>query len=89
MTVEYNSGMFGETKPISEALDEFVNACTAGTAKSLHTGTPEEIEVLKEKRSQEAEMQAIGDRLSDLEAKASTVIAIPTYAEVKRLLEGE
>ena len=84
MTVQYRDGTFGETLPLSEAMEKFKDAVDAGTAKSLHVGTQEEIDQVKEEQIMKYKLSSINDRLKDLEAKNSSIIDAPTLNEIKK-----
>lgn len=64
MATEYKDGTFGETLPIDEALEEFQNACEDGTAKALHVGTYDEIELERAKADFRRDLQKSMEELN-------------------------
>lgn len=84
MATEYIDGSFGETKPINEAFEEFINAIDAGTAKAFHVGTPEQIDTVKEELSIRDELKTLKNRMGDIEANNSQIIAKPSLEEIEK-----
>lgn len=83
MSTQYKDGTFGETRPMPEAMEHFMDAMEAGTAKALLVGTAAEVEAQKAEAQQKQDMQALVDRVAELEAKHSRVIEAPTLKEVE------
>lgn len=92
MSVEYKNGTFGETRPIDEALEEFVDAIDGGTAKALHVGTYTEIEKEKAKadfrRDIRKSMEELSDRVDELEEDDS-IIKPATPEEIAKITKHE
>lgn len=83
MATAYKDGTFGETLPISEAMERFQEAMEAGTAKALLVGTAEEVDAQKAEAKQKTDIKALADRIAELEAKHSRVIETPTLKEIE------
>lgn len=84
MATQYKDGSFGETKELSEAMKEFLEAAEVGQARALYAGTPEEIEVIKTEASLEDQIKDINNRLKDIESENS-VIEKPTLNQIQKI----
>jgi ribosome assembly protein YihI (activator of Der GTPase) len=90
VAVEYKDGKIGETKPLPEALGEFISACEDGTARALHVGTQEEVDGVKKKKDLQTQIDKLSNDVSELKAKlGSNIIQFPTAKEVKEILKKE
>ena len=88
MATEYTDGTIGESKPFTEALSEFLEACEAGTAKAFYVGSPADINIVRQKKALQVQVDELKERLDSIGAeKHRGVIEIPTPRESKRLLE--
>jgi len=87
MSTQYIDGHFGETKPFTEAMQEFMIAAEAGTAKAFHIGTPEQIEEVKSEKDNADKIEALKLKLADMEAviNKNKIIKTPTYEQVKEI----
>lgn len=88
MATEYKDGTFGETRPIGEAMEEFVEAMEDAKAKAFHVGSFEEVEEEKAKadfrRDIRKSMEELSDRVDELEADES-IIKPATPEEIAKI----
>lgn len=88
MAVQYRDGAFGETLPLSEAMEKFQQAIESGTAKALHVGSVPEVEAAKKDAAIGEQVKALASRIADIEAGQSTIIAKPSADDIKRFAGG-
>ena len=96
MATQYKDGSFGETLPIDEAFDEFLDAVEKGKAKAFHVGSYDEIEQEKAKqdfyRDIQKSIKELNERLDDvevdLEEQEDSLIEKPMVSEIKRILNN-
>ena len=90
MSTQYRDGTFGEIKPFPEAMQEFMTAAEAGTAKAFHIGSEKEIEEVKNEVANAEKIKQLSENVKDLEARINKnkIIATPTFAEVKEICGG-
>lgn len=91
MATEYKDGTFGETLPIDEAHKEFLQACEDGTAKAMHVGSYDEVELEKAKadfrRDIQKSMEELTKRVDDLQQQDKGVIKPATPDEISKILK--
>jgi hypothetical protein len=96
MATEYKDGRFGETLPIDEAMEEFIDACNVGTAKAMHVGTYAEVEASKESIKFRNDIQdIIGEmnaRIREIEENSGhnkSIIQKPTWEDILKVKNDE
>ena len=88
MATEYKDGTFGETLPINDAMEQFVQDMQDGTAKALHVGTFDEVEAEKARddfrRDLQKSMDELTERLDELE-KDESIIQPATPDQISKI----
>jgi hypothetical protein len=97
MATEYKDGTFGETLPFDDAMEEFLEACEDGTAKALHVGSYDEVELKKARedflRDIQKSMEELNDRLADIdedleEQEKESLTKKPTAIQIEKILKN-
>ena len=83
MALQYKDGTFGETIPLNDALVKFEEALQSDTIKAFHVGTPQEIEKVKEDYDLKKRFDELENKLSDMNAEKSKIIAIPSNNDIE------
>ena len=83
MSTERIDGTFTDTKPFSEAFEEFMGLVDKGQARSFHVGTEEEIEKIKGKVALQGQIDELAFRVGSLEPVKSDFILIPTDSQIE------
>ncbi len=95
MATEYKDGSFSETRPIDEAMEQFVQDVQDGTAKALHVGSYDDVEKTKaeddalSQRDLEKSMDELTKRLDDLEERLENdkgIIQPATAEQISKII---
>ena len=84
MSTQHLDGSFSEILPFVEAHEHFLDMVDQGNARSFHVGTEEEIKKVQEQKSVEWRLSQLEDEVESLKPVESSMILIPTDAQIKR-----
>jgi len=91
MATEYKNGIFGETRPIDEAMEQFAQDVQDGTAKALHVGSFDEVEEAKAaadfKRDIQKSMEELTKRIDEIQSEGDSIIKPATPEEIAKIIE--
>ena len=91
MSIEYRDGTFSDIMEYDEILEKWAEAIIAGTARSLHVGTPAELEKIKHRAELDKRLTQLEKRLAVLEdgPTQSAQLVIPTRDEIIAILRTQ